>query len=124
MSAERPRLLIVEDESPLRTALERYFVAQGLDVLGIGDAESALDLLARETVDAVLLDNCLPGMMGITALPRLRRLSGAPVILMTGHATEETARDARALGADGFVGKPLDLPALVSRLRALVAPRA
>lgn len=121
MTSKAIRLLIVEDEDVLRSGLTSFFEGENFAVTGVPDAESALALLSRARVDAVLLDNCLPGMMGLTALPRLKKLSGAPVVLMTGHATGETERDARLLGAEGFVAKPLVLPAVAALLRDLAS---
>ena len=114
------RLLIVDDEAPFRDLLTLFFEERGYQVLGLGDAESALDLVRRETVDAVLLDNNLPGMMGITALPQLRKLSPAPVIMITGHPSEETSRDALMLGAKALLPKPLDFDKLTALLNGLL----
>ena len=121
MPATRPRLLLIDDESASRDVLSRYLDAKGFDVVGLGDAESALELLRAERFDAILLDNSLPGMMGIVALPKLVALTKAPILMMTGYPAEETYKDAQILGAAALLPKPLDLDAAVAALRKLIA---
>jgi DNA-binding response OmpR family regulator len=111
-----PRILLVDDEVDLRNVISLHLETRGFEVVGLGDAETALDRLAAETFDAVILDNCLPGMMGITALPRILKLGKTPVIMITGHAADETRRDALLLGAKELMKKPLDLNALAEAL--------
>jgi DNA-binding response OmpR family regulator len=119
----RPHILLVDDEAPLRAVIARALEAKGYEVSGLGDAETALDRAAAEKFAAVLLDNSLPGMMGITALPRLIKLGGAPVIMITGHVTEEIRRDALLLGASALFTKPLDFDALDAALTRAISPR-
>jgi DNA-binding NtrC family response regulator len=85
-------------------------------------AERGPDLLGREEFDLVLLDNKMPGMSGIEFLTTLRQRNlGVPVILMTGHATTNTAIQAMNLGAFDYVVKPLELDQLVGELEPLIA---
>jgi len=123
MKMTSPRLLLVDDEADLRTIIAQALEARGFAVVGVGDAETALDRVAAEGFDAVILDNSLPGMMGITALPQLVKRGRAPVLMITGHVTEEIRRDALLLGAAGLFAKPLDVPALVAALRRLISAR-
>ena len=96
---KKPRLLIVDDEIDLRTLLQRHFERQGFAIVSTGDAETALDLLGAERFDAIILDNCLPGLQGLEALQKIVRRGKAPVVMITGHANPETHRDAILLGA-------------------------
>ena len=110
------RILLVDDEVELRNAIALHLESRGFEVVGLGDAESAVDRVAAEKFDAVILDNNLPGMMGITALPTILKRCKAPVIMITGHAAEETRRDALLLGAKDLLKKPLDMNALTEAL--------
>ena len=105
-----------DDEPTIQKILSRFLGLKGHEVVCFGDAESALAAIPGNPFDAVVLDNSLPGMMGITALPRIVRLTNAPVVMITGHPSEETHRDALLLGAKSFMAKPLDLEALAAKL--------
>ncbi|MFA6003276.1 MAG: response regulator [Elusimicrobiota bacterium] len=106
------KILVVDDERLLREILVRRLKLEGYAVFSAGSAEEALDLLKKETVDAVLLDNVLPGMSGLQALEALFRESSAPVVLMTGHFDDDFRTDAMLLGAFAVLSKPLDDAAL------------
>ena len=116
MTSPRLRILLVDDEADLRRAIGAALETMGYDVVGLGDAETALDRLVTDKFHAVVLDNNLPGMMGITALPRMIKLGAGRVVMITGHATEEIRHDALLLGAKGLLDKPLDLNALAAAL--------
>lgn len=113
-------ILLVEDDALVSETIGRFLERRGRAVLRAGSAVEAADLLRANRVDAVLLDNHLPGRMGLTALPSLRTLTGAPFIVMTGHPDDQTAEDAKLIGAATMVGKPLDLDALDGLLESLI----
>ncbi|MBI5243596.1 MAG: response regulator [Elusimicrobia bacterium] len=106
------KVLIVDDEDIVREMLARQLKGWGHEVRLAASAEEALDLLGRESVDAVLLDNVLTGMTGLQALAEVRKRSQAPAILMTGHFDPEFEKDARLLGAAAVLAKPLDAETL------------
>ncbi|MFI5347505.1 MAG: response regulator [Elusimicrobiota bacterium] len=116
MTSMRLRILVVDDEADLRAAIAGLLEQLGHDVFQAGDAESALDRVATETFDGVILDNNLPGIMGITALPRFLKAGVRTVIMVTGHATEEIRQDALLLGAKCLLDKPLDFDVLADAL--------
>jgi CheY-like chemotaxis protein len=103
-----PRLLLVEDEAVIRETFARYLRAGGWDVQAVDSAEEALALAACQSFAAVLLDNVLTGATGMTALPRLAKLTKAPVLLMTGYADDDFDKDAKLLGARAVLRKPLE----------------
>jgi DNA-binding response OmpR family regulator len=119
------KVLVVEDDSDLREALQDLLVAWGYAVAPVADGEAALAICAREPIDLLLLDVGLPGCDGLEVCRRLRARPGdQPLVLML------TARDASAdkvhgleLGADDYVVKPFDPPVLRARLRALLRRR-
>lgn len=116
MPDKKRRVLVVDDEPAIRDVLSRFLSAKGHEVVGVGDAESALEKIPLEPFDAVILDNSLPGMMGITALNHIVKLTKAPVIMITGYPNEDVHRDALLIGASAFMVKPLDLDELAAKL--------
>ncbi len=105
-----PSVLIVDDESAIRESLRGVLEDEGYEVSGAESGEVCLDLLAKKSVDAVLLDIWLPGMDGLQTLENIRELENAPeVIIISGHGTIETAVRATKLGAFDFLEKPLSV---------------
>ncbi|MCX5797601.1 MAG: response regulator [Elusimicrobia bacterium] len=110
------RLLVVDDEPSILAAFSRYFGDLGYAVTPVSSAEEALAAAKREPFDFIFLDNVLPGMSGLRAIPELSRRSRAPILMMTAHFDEELKKDALLLGAADFLPKPLDFEALARRL--------
>jgi DNA-binding NtrC family response regulator len=111
-------ILVVDDERNILTSVSRALGLEGYEVEVAGSAEIALDKLARQTFDAILLDVQLPGIDGLAMLDELRRLQIAiPVIMMSGHATIEVAMEATRRGADDFIEKPIGSDRLVLSLK-------
>jgi signal transduction histidine kinase len=109
--ASQPRrtLLVVDDQIGPRQALSIVFDKQ-YNVLLAEDGPSALELVRRQTVDAVVLDIRMPGMSGIEVLQQLKEISPAvEVVMLTAYETVETARQALRLGACDYLTKPFDL---------------
>ncbi|MBX3187080.1 MAG: EAL domain-containing protein [Labilithrix sp.] len=112
----RPRLLLVEDDPDLRTALTRN-LAEGFEVTAVGTGTSAVDLLVRVTFDVVLSDIGLPGISGIDLLSLVRSYDlEVPVVLMTGQPTVDTAVAAMEFGALAYVRKPFDFGDITEKL--------
>ncbi len=120
------RILVVDDESDIRSTLKEVLTDEGHDVDVAADAAQARAARARHEPDLVLLDIWMPDTDGITLL-REWASQGAlrcPVVMMSGHGTVETAVEATRLGAFDFVEKPLSLAKLLRVVeRALEAGR-
>jgi two-component system nitrogen regulation response regulator NtrX len=114
-------ILIVDDEPSIQTTLRGVLEDEGYRVTTAGSGEAAARLVAEETPDLVFLDIWMPGMDGLETLAELKRVRPeAPVIMISGHATIETAVKATRLGAYDFIEKPLSLEkTLVAVTRAL-----
>jgi two-component system phosphate regulon response regulator OmpR len=113
------RILVVDDEPTSVEIFSRYMGTKGHRVVGAGSAEEAMDALRGGAFDLILLDIVLPGITGLQALAQLRRLTAAPIHIMSGQNDDDTRQDALLLGASGFFGKPLDLSAIVAAIEAL-----
>ena len=118
MSASQRRILVVDDESNLRRALEAGLRLRGFAVDCAGDAREALTRIAARQPDAIVLDIGLPGIDGLRLLPLLRQRSDAPVLMLTARADLEDKLDALHAGADDYLTKPFEMEELRARLLA------
>jgi two-component system nitrogen regulation response regulator NtrX len=104
----KPLVLVVDDESDIRSSLRMILEYEGYTVGEAGSGEDALDRIDRERPDVVVLDVKMPRMDGLEVLARVKQLDAAlPVIVMSGHGTIATAVEATRLGAFDFIEKPL-----------------
>ncbi|MEN8151548.1 MAG: response regulator transcription factor [Planctomycetota bacterium] len=115
------RVLIVEDEAPIRDGLVDRFGREGFDAVGVGDGESAAEALAGGGFDLVLLDLMLPGMSGEEVLVAMReRGDHTPVVVVSARGREPDRVLLLTLGADDYVVKPFSVRELVARARAIL----
>jgi len=112
------RVLVVDDELPMRRTLDIGLRARGYDVALAATGEEALEMAAREAPDAVILDLGLPGIDGIQVARGLRGWSSAPIIVLSARGAEAVKVAALDAGADDYVTKPFGMDELLARLRA------
>ena len=113
------RILVVDDEPPIRRLLHTSLTAQNYDVLEAEDGSTALALLRRNAVDAVVLDLGLPGMDGFEVIKSLRdEGSAVPIVVLSSRADESGKVRALDMGADDYVTKPFGMDELFARVRA------
>jgi two-component system KDP operon response regulator KdpE len=118
------RILIVDDEPPIRRFLRTTLAAQDYRVEEAGDGETALDFLKRNTVDLIVLDLGLPGLDGLEVVRRLREQGSAtPIIILSSRDDEAGKVAALDLGADDYVSKPFGVEELSARIRAALRHR-
>ena len=116
------RLLFVDDEEELVSAVIERLEIRGIHGVGVTSGEEALRRLAEEPFDVVLLDVKMPGLSGIDVLRAIRRSHPATkVILMTGHGSAEDAEVGLRLGAAACLQKPVELDAMLEAARAAVS---
>jgi DNA-binding response OmpR family regulator len=120
VEAERPRVLVIDDERGLRELLEYGLDQAGFVVRSVTEGSAALPLLESWAPDVIVLDVMLPGPDGFTLLPEIRRLTTAPVVMLTARTEINEKIAGFSAGADDYVGKPFDLEELVARLRTLL----
>ena len=113
-----PKILVVDDEPPIRKLLRLGLSSQGYDVLEASDGKSALELLARKPA-LVILDLGLPDIDGHDLLRRIRlRQEALPIIVLSSRGDEAGKVAALDLGADDYVTKPFGMDELFARIRA------
>ncbi len=117
-------ILIVDDEAGVRSSLGGVLRDEGYDVEAVESGEACLDEVTRAAYDVILLDVWLTGMDGLETLERLReRQVDASVIMISGHASIESAVRATKLGAFDFIEKPLSLDKTVLVVRNAIRQR-
>lgn len=119
-----PRLLIVDDVDDNRTILSRRFTRLGFDCIEAESGERALELIAVEPFDVVLLDIMMPGIDGLEVLRTLRETytqDQLPVIMVSAKSTSEDVVDGLLLGANDYITKPVDLKVAQARVEAQLA---
>lgn len=117
------RVLLVEDEAPIRDMLRFAFSRAGLELWEAEDVAGARKLLARRLPDILLLDWMLPDSSGISLLRELRKnpeQSGLPIIMLTARAEEADRVRGLEEGADDYVTKPFSPKELVARIQAVL----
>ncbi|MFE0149309.1 response regulator transcription factor [Nonomuraea sp. NPDC059007] len=115
------RLLVVDDEPALREALQSSLEFEGYQVATAVDGQAALEQLAREAYDAVLLDVMMPRLDGLTACRRLRQGGNhVPVLMLTARDAVGDRVSGLDAGADDYLVKPFELDELLARVRALL----
>ena len=117
----KKRLLLVEDDDVFLRPLQRTLELAGYEVLPVPSAEEALEALKAEDVDAVLTDKRLPGMDGVDLVRRIKTdHPDLAVMVMTAHGTIESAVEAMRLGAEDYLVKPFEAPALLVMIKRAI----
>lgn len=117
------RILIVDDEVPIRRLLRTTLSAQRFEVVEAGNAAAAITQLQQEPPDLVLLDLGLPDRDGLDLLRDIRALSEVPVIVLSSRDQESGKVQALDGGADDYVTKPFGAEELMARIRAALRHR-
>jgi two-component system response regulator PrrA len=120
-TADCGRVLVVEDDDAVRTAVDRGLGLLGFDVSSVSDAESALTAVARRRPDLMIVDVGLPGISGIELCTRLRSLDvDTPILILSARDQVGDRVAGLQAGADDYLVKPFSLDELAARLHALL----
>jgi two-component system, OmpR family, response regulator MprA len=115
------RVLVVDDEPAVRRALERALRLDNYEVALAADGEEALDALAKEPADAIILDISMPRLDGLEVTRRMRKAGDrTPILMLTARDAIDDRVQGLEVGADDYLVKPFALRELQARLRALL----
>jgi len=118
MSSPPLKVLIVDDEPPIRKLLRMGLGTQGYHIIDAPNAKTALELMSAKP-DLVILDLGLPDMQGLDLLRQIRRLrADVPIVVLSSRGDEVAKVEALDLGADDYVTKPFGMDELLARIRA------
>ncbi|MFZ1018452.1 MAG: response regulator transcription factor [Candidatus Cybelea sp.] len=118
MDSRAPRIVVIDDEEPIRRLLTWELEAAGFEVRGARDGLAGLDVVREFDPSLILLDVMMPKIDGISVLPRYRALTQAPIFILS--AKGETGDKVLGLerGADQYLAKPFETPELIARIRS------
>ncbi len=117
MSEEGQRVLVVDDEPPIRRYLRAALSAQGFAVYEAANGEEAINAVLANRPDIIILDLGLPGIDGIEVTRRLREWSKTPIIILSVREAEQDKIAALDAGADDYLTKPFGTGELLARMR-------
>ena len=118
MSAAPLKVLVVDDEPPIRKLLRMGLSTQGYEILEASNGKASLDLLSQNP-DLVILDLGLPDMQGLELLRMIRaRNEAVPIVVLSSRGDEVGKVQALDLGADDYITKPFGMDELLARMRA------
>jgi DNA-binding response OmpR family regulator len=117
------RILVVDDEEAIRDAVAYSLRAEGLEVECRGDGSSAVEAVASDDFDLLVLDLMLPDISGMEVARRVRAASDVPILMLTARTAEADVVLGFETGADEYVPKPFSMRELVSRIRAILRRR-
>jgi two-component system, OmpR family, KDP operon response regulator KdpE len=118
MSAAPAKVLVIDDEPPIRKLLRMGLTAQGYEILEASNGKKSLELLVQKP-DLVILDLGLPDIQGLELLRMIRaRNESVPIVVLSSRGDEAGKVQALDLGADDYVTKPFGMDELLARMRA------
>lgn len=113
----KPKVLVVDDEERFRNTMCKLLTVRGLTANAAGSGTEALEKLRNETYDVTILDVRMPEMSGVQVLAEIRKIDPeVEVIVMTGYASVDTAKEIIKLGAYDFLLKPYEIEELMEKI--------
>ena len=117
---ERLKILVVDDESRMRKLVRDFLVRQDYEVLEAGDGEEALDIFYKEkSIALIILDVMMPKLNGWEVCREVRETSKVPIIMLTAKGETADRVSGLEMGADDYIVKPLEMPEVIARVRAV-----
>jgi DNA-binding response OmpR family regulator len=118
-----PRVLVVDDEAPIRAVVRGFLEREGLEVAEAADGPAAVEAARSLSPDVIVLDVMLPGFDGLEVLRQVRATSDPMVVLLTARTEEVDRIVGLRVGADDYVTKPFSAAELAARVGALLRRR-
>src|SRR5262245_39621606 len=119
-SSNAPHVLALDDDAGVRQLVAEYLAENDLRVTTVATGKELTAVMARETIDLVVLDVRLRGEDGMQIARKLREESAIPILMLTGRAEEADRVMGLELGADDYLTKPFSPRELLARIRALL----
>ena len=114
-------ILVVDDEAPIRQAIQAGFMGEGIDVDEAADGGEALRMLAKNHYSLVILDVMMPDVSGYTVLQKMRAAGDhTPVMMLSGKSDEVDQVLGLGFGADSYLTKPFRISVLIQNAKALI----
>lgn len=113
-------ILIVDDEPRFIRLVQANLASEGYAVISASNGNNALNMLAKQEVQLLLLDVMMPDIDGFDVCTRVRAFSNVPIIMLTAKGDEESQVRALDLGADDYIVKPFSASELLARVRAVL----
>ncbi len=121
--ADKPHVLVVDDDDRIRTLLSRFLRDSGFVVATAKDGNDAIDVLKCAYFDVLVVDVMMPGKNGLDLTRELRAMGDIPVLLLTALGEIDDRITGLEAGADDYLSKPFEPKELVLRLRAILRRR-
>ena len=115
-----PRILIIDDEKPLRRVLKATLRSEGYRIFEAANGQTGLESAVTTHPDVIILDLALPDKDGLEILQEIRRRTTKPIIILSVREQEKEKVAALDAGADDYLTKPFSAPELLARLRAVI----
>lgn len=113
------KILIIDDEELIRGVIKEYCLNENYEVLEAGNGIEALEVLKRETVDAIVLDIMMPKMDGYTFFKKMKEEYQIPTIVVSARSDEYDKLHGFDLGIDDYLTKPFSPKELIARIKAI-----
>ena len=123
MAKNRFKLLIVEDDSNIRTFLRTMLEAEDYQVLCAADCRTGISMFTSHCPDLVILDLGLPDLDGTEFIPYARQYTQAPILVLSARTTDTDKVTALDLGANDYITKPFSAAELLARIRSALRNR-
>jgi two-component system, OmpR family, alkaline phosphatase synthesis response regulator PhoP len=120
MAAKDQTVLVVEDETSIASFVALYLKNAGYGIRTVGTGQEALDTLARERPDLIVLDLMLPDLDGLEVCKRVRQSSDVPILMLTARDEDVDKIIGLEVGADDYLTKPFNPRELVARVKSIL----
>ncbi|MCK5312292.1 MAG: response regulator [Desulfobacteraceae bacterium] len=111
------KILLVDDEDQFRESVAKQLAVRNHTVSEVSSGEDAIEFINQNNIDVVILDMRMPGISGAATLKEIKKLSPlTEVIMLTGHATVNTAMETIKMGAFDYIPKPVKLNELINKM--------
>ncbi len=111
------KILLVDDEDQFRESVKKQLTVRNYTVSSVSSGEDAIEFIHQNDIDVVILDMRMPGISGAATLKKIKETSPlTEVIMLTGHATVNTAMKTIKMGAFDYIPKPVKLDVLINKM--------